>query len=176
MQPRPNQETNSPASSALRQAMSMFLQAPTVSPPLTSAPATPSPCSRVISSTTAAAIAAPCSGDSMGGSNRTSAEPGDPTATETPGLEVRSWEEEREEAGGEKLFRELPAFPWERNGGGARGAEKAGWWRFEVVMGRGWKYGRLGGVECIYFLEKLGRLKMGALPLPGLFLPFYEIF
>jgi hypothetical protein len=43
---------------------------------------------------------------------------------------------------------------------------------FEVVMGREWKYGLLGGVECIYFLEKLGRLKMGALPWPGLFFPF----
>jgi hypothetical protein len=58
---------DSPASSALREAMSMFLEDTTVSPP----PATPHPlpCCRVTSSTTAAAsTATSCSVDAMGGS------------------------------------------------------------------------------------------------------------
>jgi hypothetical protein len=113
----------------------------------------------------------------MGGPNRTTAEPGDPTATETPGLELRSWGEEREEAGGEELFRELSAFPWERNGGGARGAERTSWWRFWGGDGERMEIWAVRGCGMHIFLGEIRETKNGSFTLAwAIFSLFYEIF
>ena len=107
---------DSPASSALRQARSRFLQDPTVSPPPPPPPEPPHPppCCRITSSTTAAATAASCSGDAMGGPGpRTSAD-----RTRRPDRRWDAWEEARSLGGGTGKPVEGSSLPYScgRNG------------------------------------------------------------
>lgn len=149
---------NSPASSALRQAMSIFLQDPTVSPPPPS-PLHPPTCSRITSSTTAAATA-----DSR--SCSCAAAIGAPARTRTSaGGGAIAGRQDGEEASGGELFLELSPLLWRAKQ----------WWWWLALAAAGWRFWGGGGEGSgnrrtlrgwsaySQSLEKLGRLNMGGL-------------